>query len=119
MSLLDEAKESCVLLTLNSDGGDGYGGEEAEWIEGESFDACFALDRSSEAVIASAEGVNNQYSVYTLRDFPLVHGTVFKRVSDGKTFRVTSDGYDKKTPQSAFLNLSVATAEMWEVPDYG
>lgn len=118
MSLLDEAREACTMLTQQG-GDDGYGGGDDGWSDGESFYASFALDNSVEAMKASADGVNNFYSVFTARDFPLTHGDVFRRESDGKTFRVTSDGYDNRTPQSAFLKLSVVTAEMWEVPDYG
>jgi hypothetical protein len=36
---------------------------------------------------------------------------VFRRESDGKIFRVTSDGDDKKTPPSAGLDMRQVTAE--------
>ena len=40
---------------------------------------------------------------------------VFRRVRDGKIFRVTTDGDDKATPASAALDMRVVNAEEWEV----
>ena len=36
-----------------------------------------------------------------------------RRASDGKIFRVTSDGDDKRTPRSAALNMRNVSAEEW------
>ena len=41
----------------------------------------------------------------------LSYNDIFKRKSDGKIFRVTSDGDDKYTPDSAILNMRQVTAE--------
>ena len=40
---------------------------------------------------------------------------MFKRLSDGKIFRVTSDGDDKYTPSSANLNMRQVSCEEWEL----
>ncbi len=45
----------------------------------------------------------------------LEYHEVFKRLRDGKFFRVTSDGDDKHTPASASLNMRQVTAEEWEL----
>jgi hypothetical protein len=42
---------------------------------------------------------------------------VVKRVRDGKTFRIKSDGDDRATPQSARLDMRQVTAEEWGLPD--
>jgi hypothetical protein len=38
---------------------------------------------------------------------------VFKRLRDGKIFRVTSDGDDVVTPESASFHFAQVTAEEW------
>jgi hypothetical protein len=45
----------------------------------------------------------------------LQYHDIFRRVEDGKIFRVTSDGDDKKTPESATLNMREVTAEEWSL----
>jgi hypothetical protein len=45
----------------------------------------------------------------------LEYHEVFRRLDDGKVFRVTSDGDDKFTPASAGLNMRQVTAEEFEV----
>ena len=46
----------------------------------------------------------------------LEYHDVFRRLSDGKIFRVTSDGDDVQTPKSATFQFSRVTAEEWELP---
>lgn len=117
MSLLTEAMTECVMLNkITSD--DGYGGEITTWTEGAHFEAAIVLDTSVEARIAQAQGVNNFYTVTVRKEKMLDYHDVFKRLSDNKIFRVTSDGTDKFTPASATLNMRQATAEEWE-PTYG
>ena len=45
----------------------------------------------------------------------LEYHDVFRRIRDGKIFRVTSDGDDKHTPASANLNMRQVTAEEWSI----
>ena len=47
----------------------------------------------------------------------LEYHDVFRRSSDNKIFRVTSDGDDRKTPTSAKLDMRQVTAEEWELPN--
>lgn len=60
------------------------------------------------------EGVKNLYTITTSRDITLIFGDVLRRESDGKLFRITSDGTDKKSPLSATLDMRVVTAEELE-----
>jgi hypothetical protein len=46
----------------------------------------------------------------------LEYHDVFRRESDSKIFRVTSDGDDKHTPESAGLNMRQVTAEEFVLP---
>lgn len=111
-SLLSDAMESCIMLN-KAVVDDGYGGERTTWTEGAMFDAAIVFDTSVEARIAQAQGVNNLYTVTTPRTKTLQYHDVFRRVSDGKVFRVTSDGYDKKTPQTAGLDMRQVSAEQY------
>ena len=112
MSLLDEAMEECVFLN-KSKVDDGYGGYRNTWTEGASFKAAIVFDTSIEARVAQVEGVHSLYTVTTSRGLTLEYHEVFKRVKDGKIFRVTSDGDDKYTPKSAGLDMRQVTAEEW------
>jgi hypothetical protein len=64
-----------------------------------------------QARIAEAQGVKSLYTITTTKNVNLQFHDVFKRVSDNKIFRVTSDGDDNKTPASASLNMRQVTAE--------
>lgn len=110
MSLLQDAMETCVYLNKQVTP-DGYGGYRTVWAEGAEFDAAIVFDTSIEARKAEAQGVSSLYTVTTPRSLTLEYHDVFRRVRDGKVFRVTSDGDDKYTPQSATLDMRQVTAE--------
>ena len=116
MSLLSEAMERCIRIDKTTED-DGYGGERTVWTDGAHFDAAIVFDTSIEARVAQAQGVTSNYTVTTTKDRMLEYHDVFRRVSDGKVFRVTSDGDDKYTPASATLNMRQVTAEEWKLPN--
>lgn len=118
MSLLSDAFEKCTMIHKTTQP-DGYGGETAAWVDGATFDAAITFDSSMQARIAQSQGVKSLYTVTTKKSKVLEYHEVFRRESDGKLFRVTSDGDDKATPDSATLNMRQVTAEEWEVPTYG
>ena len=108
--------EECGLLnkqTVN----DGYGGYITTYTEGAEFSAAIRFDSSIEARAAEKAGVTSLYTVVTSKNMILQFHDVFRRVSDGKIFRVTSDGDDKATPDSASLNMREVTAEEWSLPN--
>ncbi len=110
MSLLSDAMETCKMLhKVTHD--DDLGGEKTSWQEGASFQAAIVFDTSIQARVAQAQGVQNMYTVTTMRSKMLEYHDVFQRISDNKIFRVTSDGDDKKTPPSAGLDMRQVTAE--------
>lgn len=118
MSLLNEAMEPCVMIDRIT-APDGYGGFTPRWVDGAGFSAAIVLDSSMQARIAAVQGVTGLYTITTGKQINLQYHDVFRRVSDGKIFRVTSDGDDKKTPASASLNMRQVTAEEWELTDNG
>lgn len=115
MSLLNDNMEACVYLEKTRVP-DGVGGTVVEWRDGAAFDAAIVLDTSTIARVAEAEGAKRLYKIYVRRGVSLDFHDVFRRVWDGKVFRVTSDPSDKKTPATASLDVSVAGAEEWELP---
>lgn len=115
MTLLDEAMSPCTILSKTVQN-DGYGGYITTWAEGGTFEAAIVYDTSITARQAEAAGVTSRYTVTIKKSFNLDYHDVFKRNSDGKIFRVTSDGDDKFTPSSATLNMRMVTAEEFELP---
>lgn len=112
MSLLSEAMTQCIILNKRT-AADGYGGYITTWEDGAEFDAAIVLDSSMQARIGERQGVTALYTVTTTKALNLQYHDVFRRVEDGKIFRVTSDGDDKKTPPSAGLNMRQVSAEEW------
>jgi len=114
MSLLSEAYEEMIMVdktTLK----DGRGGIETVWKDGASFMGAVTLDSSMQARVAEHEGVTALYTITTNRSINLQYHDVFRRKSDGKIFRVTSDGDDNLTPKSASLDMRQVSAEEWEL----
>lgn len=116
MSLLQEAMEPCQMLDKTTVP-DGYGGYRRAWSPSVVFDAAITFDTSVEARIADKSGVTSLYTVTTSKTIHLEYHDVFRRASDDKVFRVTSDGDDKYTPESATLNMRQVTAEEWVLTD--
>lgn len=110
MSLLENAMTDAVTLEKRRES-DGEGGFTTTWIEGARFIAAITFDTSIEARTAEKQGVTSLYTVTTPKSAMLEYHDIFKRLSDGKIFRVTSDGDDKFTPSSSTLNMRQVTAE--------
>lgn len=118
MSLLDEQMENCILIDKRRIP-DGYGGADVVWVDSVEFEAAIVLDNSIEARIGEKQGVTALYTITTRKAMNLQYHDVLRRVSDGKIFRVTSDGDDKHTPASASLNMRQVSAEEWELTNDG
>lgn len=116
MSLLTEQMGTCVMLDKTT-APDGYGGYVSRYVDGAPFTAAVTFDTSMEARVAERQGATSMYTVTTGKEIILKYHDVFRRTSDGKIFRVTSDGDDKHTPASASLNMRQVTAEEWELPN--
>lgn len=114
MSLLNQMRTECVMLDKKRLP-DGEGGFYIEWTESAKFMAAIVLDTSIEAKAAEKQGVTGIYTVTTEKSITLEYHDVFKRLYDGKIFRVTSDGDDKYTPESAALNMRQVSAEEWSL----
>lgn len=112
MSLLTQAMDDVILLEKRT-APDGEGGFTTEWEEGAHFKAAISFDSSMQARTAEKQGVTSLYTVTVPLNAKLQYHDVFKRVKDGKVFRVTSDGDDKVTPKAASFQFAQVTAEEW------
>ena len=112
MSLLTQAMEDVVLMEKKRVP-DGEGGFTTDWAEGVQFKAAISFDSSMQARTAEKAGVTSLYTVTVPINAKLEYHDVLKRIRDGKVFRITSDGDDKITPQSASFQFAQVTAEEW------
>ena len=114
MPLFESMMVPCVLMEPKRTP-DGSGGYSTTWEERERFRAAIIRDTSTEARIADAAKTVEKYTVTVSRSVHLAYHDVFKRLSDGKTFRVTSDNAEKKTPACTALDIAQSTAEAWRL----
>lgn len=112
--LIDCMMESCVFMVKKAEQ-DGSGGSNTEWVDGEPLMAAIIRDTSTEARIAEAAGTVDVYTITVSRSVRLKYHDVIKRLSDGKTFRITSDNADKKSPVCTALDIAQSTAEAWRL----
>ena len=110
MSLLSDAFESCNILDKRTVE-DGYGGYKSHWVDGAPINCAIVLNSSMQAKIAEKQGVTALYTITTTKAVNLQYHDVIRRNSDGKIFRITSDGDDNKTPKRASLDMRQVSAE--------
>lgn len=112
--LIDCMMNDCVFMVKNSVP-DGSGGQKTTWEDGEPLRAAIIRDTSTEARIAEASGTVEMYTITVSRSVHLAYHSVIKRLSDGKTFRITSDNAEKKTPLCTALDMAQSNAEAWRL----
>lgn len=114
MALIDCMMSPCVFMVPKREP-DGSGGFITTWEPGRKIMAAIYRDTSTEARIAEAAGTVKAYTVTVRRDVHLKYHDVIKRLSDGETFRITSDNGEKKTPLCTALDMAQSTAEAWRL----
>lgn len=114
MSLLQEAYEDFIIMNKKTVE-DGYGGYDTLWTDGATFKGALVHDSSTQAMIAQAMGITSTYTLTTPKNVVLWFHDVVKRKSDSSIFRVTSNGEDEKTPNSATLNMRQVKLEAWKL----
>lgn len=114
MSLLTELREPFIhLVSIRFP--DGAGGYITRWVEGETVFLTPKWNSSPETNKAQKDGTSSTYSFYGERDCGIGYHQVLKRKRDGVCFRITSPSGESVTPPSSSLNLTVFTAERWEL----
>jgi head-tail adaptor len=112
MSLLTQMMEPCVILNrVRTD--DDFGGYKEEWVEGATFRAAIGKMSSPEVIVAEKQGLSETFTVVVNKGFSLDYHDVFKRVSDGSIFRVTSRTEDSESHPASTVRIAKVTAERW------
>lgn len=115
MGLMEEQMVQCIMIDKRTVS-DGRGGYDTAYVDGATFQAVIGLDTSIQARVAEQQGVTSLYKVITPKSVNLQYHDIFKRSTDNKIFRVTSDGDDKVTPNAASMQLRKVTAEQYTLP---
>ena len=115
MSLLSEAYEPFCFVEKTRQP-DGEGGYVTVWKDGAEFMATADFATSSLAKIADAMTEKVNCTITTSKAVTLEPMDVIKRLEDGQYFRITSDGRNKKTPDSAALDMRQSSAELYTLP---
>ena len=115
-TLYERQYEAFDLMSLVSSA-DGEGGRTAEWTAGSEFPAVAVFESSAEKRTGAEAGTSSRYTLTIPKAVTLKYHDVIRRQSDGKIFRITSDGDDVITPPMATLSFIEVKAEEWELPD--
>lgn len=115
MSLLDTMMTECAIMDKRT-ASDGEGGYVTTYEDGATIKCAIVLNTSLEAQVAEHDGVKDVYKITTLKSVILGFHDVVKRLSDGKTFRVTSNGLDSVAPDVSTIKIAQVTAEAWDIP---
>ena len=113
---LYEAMETPITILDRTTVNDEEGGTVTRYVDGATINVAIVFDSSMQARIADKQGVSSLYTVTAPKNSGLVYHTVFRRDSDNKVFRVTSDDDDKVTPEMATFSFTQVTAEEWVIP---
>ena len=95
---------------------DGQGGFTTVWADAGPFMAAIVKDNTLSARVAEKQGVTEVYTVTTPPGVGLEFHDVFRRDSDGATFRATSNAIDSRPPAAATFAFEQVNAERWELP---
>ena len=114
MALWEYFMESCIRIDKKTVD-DGQGGYDTYWTEGARFRAAVVKNKTLAARVAEKEGVTEVYTITTEPGVKLDFHDVFKRLSDGLVFRVTSNARDSETPDMASFAFEQVHAERWEL----
>lgn len=115
MSLVERAMEQCYIIDKVTVL-DEYGSVKTTYQQGAPIDVAFSFNSSTEARIASQQGIDNRFTLLTKKSILLRYPDIVQRVRDGKYFQVTSDGDDNRTPDTAGLDLRAVEAQEWKLP---
>jgi len=112
MSLLNEFSQTFVMMEKTRTA-DGEGGFVNNWQQGVQFTMPQAHESTIQAQVAEKAGTASTYYFLPDKSMSFDYHDVFKRVSDGQIFRVTSPSGEEVTPAMSALNRTKITAEKW------
>ena len=101
------------------DRSDGQFGTVDAYEPGAAFRAMLIKVSAPEVRLAERQGLREQYTVVVPMGVALRHNDVFRRDSDGRTFRVTSSTTDGAAPEASTVKIAKCSAERWDIPEGG
>lgn len=101
----------CVMMDKKT-AQDGFGGVVETWTDGAPIRCGIVRKSTTEAVIAYQKGTREIFTLAFSDLLEMHQGDTVKRLSDGKTFRVTSDSRDMTTPPGSEMHFRQADAEV-------
>lgn len=116
MSLVEKMKTECVKLAQTTTE-DGTGGRRTAWTDAGRFYATIVEKSHTEPENGEKKRAKAFYDVFIPREYDIRYHDVFRRVSDGRVFRVTSNPDDKKTPLMSHMSFAIVSAEEWRLPN--
>ena len=114
MLLFDMMEDCKIMNRVRTD--DVYGSYTETWSEGATFKAAISKNTTTEMQIAEKQGISEAFTVVVNKGFSLDYHDVFKRVSDGAIFRVTSRTVDSEAHPASTIKIAKVTAERWVLP---
>lgn len=114
MNLLTSMMEPYVMMDKRTVD-DPTGGYNTVWVEGATFDAYVRKESAPEITVAEQQGVKEMFTVVVPKGVELEYHDVFKRISDGEVFRLTSLTLDAAAPQASTVSIAKANCERWEL----
>lgn len=112
-SLLNDYMEDCVFMNA-AVVLDEYGGYATTYSAGAPFSAIITENSSLQAETAGIEYSTSFYGIKVSNSVPLDFPMVFKRVKDGKTFRIkNSEGLN--SPSFSPLDMKMLMAEEFKI----
>lgn len=112
MNLYESMMTGCTMLDKTTTS-DGLGGFVTKWVDGAKFKAAITNKQTGLSEIAKAISAKESFTVLVYKGTPLALNDVFRRDSDGATFKVTSNIKDSETPKVASFQFGQVTAERW------
>lgn len=106
----------CVRMEPGERVYDDQGGYTTQWRNAGRLRAALTMKRSAQGVSAEKRSVSEVYNVTTPPGAHLMLDDVLRRLSDGATFRVTSNYTDTSPPKCAGFSFERVTAERWDLP---
>lgn len=115
MSLLDAYTEQFCVMEKHHEP-DGEGGSVTRWEDGMTFSAAVAHDTTIMAQTAEAQDTASTFTLIVNDGMQLAFPDVIKRLRDGETFQITTNGDDLKTPPTSTLNRKAVKMRKWRLP---
>lgn len=109
----EEYGEHVVMHLISAN--DALGGYTTVWVDGAHFFAAVVLDNSIDARVAAAQDIIGDYNVVIEKNMRLPWHSVFRRLSDGAIFRVTSKD-ERIPPNSSAIDMRSVAVEEYTLP---